>query len=457
MNMRAFDFRDEIGYMAGDMAGSFVNLYIEGYFLTFCTYVLGIEPQWMAGLFLIARLLDACLGPIIGSVPDRRHFRNSQNKFLPWIKLFSVPLSVSGVLCFLAVPFQGNLLHLWAAGCYMLYSICYSGASIPYGAMANVVTSDPGERGKLSRARSIGGTVVAFGALSLIPAFCFDSDSNLLPGRFTLMAVVFGIFCFAGYRLLGCLTKERIQEQYQQKESYSFGRVLQAAIRNRPLIGIMTATIGCMMALASNQLSSYIYKEYYRNTFAMTIGSLANLPVLLICFPLVPRFSARLGKRRLVSIAIIFSLTVNLYKLAVPISNVWVYTLLFCLANAGQTVFNMLIWAMVADCLDYSEWKLHFRSDGSMYGLYTFSRKLGSTAASAGAAAALSAVGYVSGNNIVQSIETVGKIYYLVNGIAVLVCIIELIGLTGIYNLNQKTCDLMYKELAKRHNEPKTL
>ena len=63
---RPFGVRDEIGYGIGDTAGSFVNLYIEGYFLTFCTYVLGIAPQWMAGLFFGARLLDACLGPLLG-------------------------------------------------------------------------------------------------------------------------------------------------------------------------------------------------------------------------------------------------------------------------------------------------------------------------------------------------------------------------------------------------------
>ena len=49
--IRPFGIRDEVGYTLGDMSGSFVNLYIEGYFLTFCTYVLGINPQWMAGLF----------------------------------------------------------------------------------------------------------------------------------------------------------------------------------------------------------------------------------------------------------------------------------------------------------------------------------------------------------------------------------------------------------------------
>lgn len=450
---RPFDVRDEIGYTCGDMAGSFVNIYIEGYFLTFCTYVLGIDPKWMAGLFLAARFLDACLGPVIGSLPDRFRLGNSRNKFLPWVRLFSVPLALSGVLCFLCVPFEGRLLHLWAAGCYLLYSISYSGASIPYGAMVNVVSSDPAQRSRLSRARSIGGTIISFGALSLVPVFCFDRDANLLPRRFTLMAVLFGIGCLVSYELLQRLTLERIHEDEKKKETYSIGRLIQAAIKNRPLVGIMIATIGAMMTTSSMQLASYLYKEFYHNAAAMTAGSLLNLPVLFLCFPLVPRLSAKLGKRRLVLYSVLAGFLINLIKLFFCVRNVWFFMVLWCLANIGQTVFNMLIWAMVADCLDYSEWKLHVRSDGSMYGLYVFSRKLGNTIASSGAAAALSAIGYVAGTNVVQASAVVDNIYLLVNGIPVLVCVIELLGLGLIYNLDQKTCDKMYAELALLHTQ----
>ena len=51
-SLRPFGVKDQIGYVFGDMAGSFVNLFVDAYFLTFCTYVLGISPGWMAGLFL---------------------------------------------------------------------------------------------------------------------------------------------------------------------------------------------------------------------------------------------------------------------------------------------------------------------------------------------------------------------------------------------------------------------
>lgn len=99
-NVRPFSKRDEIGYVFGDMAGSFVNLFVDAYFLTFCTYVLGISPAWMGSLFLAARLWDAVNDPIMGSFPDRWMLGKSGDKFKPWIKIFMIPLALSGVLCF---------------------------------------------------------------------------------------------------------------------------------------------------------------------------------------------------------------------------------------------------------------------------------------------------------------------------------------------------------------------
>ena len=132
------------------------------------------------------------------------------------------------------------------------------------------------------------------------------------------------------------------------------------------------------------------------------------------------------------------------------IKNPLVYTVLNLTATIGQTAFTILIWALVTDCLDYSEWKMNIRADGSMYSIYTFSRKIGSTIASTGAASALAAIGYISGVNAVQSAETVNSIYYLVNAVPVVTCILELIGIGLIFNLNQNETAKMYKELAER-------
>lgn len=449
--IRPFGVKDEIGYVFGDMAGSFVNLFVDAYFLIFCTNVLGISAGWMGTLFLVARLWDAINDPIMGSFPDRWMIGKSGDKFKPWIKIFMIPLALSGVLCFFNVPLEGIALHAYVAFAYVLYGMSYTGTSMPFGAMASVVSDDPIQRSKLSRARSIGGTIVGIVGLSIVPVVCFDKQSNILPGRFTLIAVVFGVLSIISYFVLLNLTQERIRQNVEKAEKFNYGKVLKATVHNRPLIGVMVATLGSMLFITgSNQVRSYIFKEYYARTDVMSIISLATIPILVICFPLVPKLVAKFGKKATLMAAIVSSTIFSVIPVVMEIKNVYIYSALVVLGTIGQTVFTMLIWALVTDCLDYSEWKFHERSDGSMYSLYTFSRKIGSTIASTGVSFGLAAIGFVSGSNVVQTAEAVNGIYFLVNIIPVVTCALELIGVGLIFNLNKETTERMYAELKAK-------
>ena len=449
--IRPFGVKDEIGYVFGDMAGSFVNLFVDAYFLIFCTNVLGISAGWMGTLFLVSRLWDAINDPIMGSFPDRWMIGKSGDKFKPWIKIFMLPLALSGVLCFFNVPLEGIALHAYVAFAYVLYGMSYTGTSMPFGAMASVVSDDPIQRSKLSRARSIGGTIVGIVGLSIVPVVCFDKQSNILPERFTLIAVIFGVLSIISYFVLLNFTQERIRQNSEKAEKFNYGKVLKATVHNRPLIGVMVATLGSMLFITgSNQVRSYIFKEYYARTDVMSIISLATIPILVICFPLVPKLVAKFGKKATLMAAIVSSTIFSVIPVVMEIKNVYIYSALVVLGTIGQTVFTMLIWALVTDCLDYSEWKFNERSDGSMYSLYTFSRKIGSTIASTGVSFGLAAIGFVSGSNVVQTAEAVNGIYFLVNIIPVVTCILELVGVGLIFNLNKETTEQMYAELKAK-------
>lgn len=449
--IRPFGVKDEIGYVFGDMAGSFVNLFVDAYFLIFCTNVLGISAGWMGTLFLVARLWDAINDPIMGSFPDRWMIGKSGDKFKPWIKIFMLPLALSGVLCFFNVPLEGVALHAYVAFAYVLYGMSYTGTSMPFGAMASVVSDDPIQRSKLSRARSIGGTIVGIVGLSIVPVVCFDKQSNILPERFTLIAVIFGVLSIISYFVLLNFTQERIRQNSEKAEKFNYGKVLKATVHNRPLIGVMVATLRSMLFITgSNQVRSYIFKEYYARTDVMSIISLATIPILVICFPLVPKLVAKFGKKATLMAAIVSSTIFSVIPVVMEIKNVYIYSALVVLGTIGQTVFTMLIWALVTDCLDYSEWKFNERSDGSMYSLYTFSRKIGSTIASTGVSFGLAAIGFVSGSNVVQTAEAVNGIYFLVNIIPVVTCILELVGVGLIFNLNKETTERMYAELKAK-------
>ena len=453
-SVRPFSAKDSWGYVFGDMAGSFVNLYVDAYFLTFCTYCLGISATWMGSLFLFARLWDAINDPIIGSFPDIWHLGKSKDKFTPWIKLFMIPLALSGVLCFFKVPFEGIALHAFVAFAYIFFGMSYTGTSMPFGAMANVVTVDPVERSKLSRARSVGGGLVGAVALGMVPVICYK-DNQPIPERFTMLAIIFGICSIISYLLLCTLTKERVREVEAEGEKNQFFRhfftSLKMVLKNRPLIGVMVATIGSMLVITgSSQTYGYIYKEVYGNAALATISMACSMPFMIVVFPLIPKMVKKFGKRDVILYTAALSFIFSVVRLFIYIENVWVYTALNIMTLLGQTAFTMLIWALVSDCLDYSEWKTGFRSDGSMYSMYTFSRKIGSTIASSGLAFSLGLVGYVSGENVVQTAEAVKGIYYVCNAIPTICYALILIGIGLIFNLDKKKTDQMYAEMAAK-------
>lgn len=120
------------------------------------------------------------------------------------------------------------------------------------------------------------------------------------------------------------LTQERVRvEKKEQAEKFNYGKVLKAAVKNRPLIGVMVATIGSMLYITgSNQVRSYIFKEYYQNTSVMTILSLVSVPIMIICFPLVPKMTAKFGKKNTIMAGVISSMVFSLITFIVKIPNV---------------------------------------------------------------------------------------------------------------------------------------
>ena len=112
----------------------------------------------------------------------------------------------------------------------------------------------------------------------------------------------------------------------------------------------------------------------------------------------------------------------------------------------------MLVWAFVTDCVDYQEYKTGERSDGSLYSIYTFSRKIGSTLASTLASYGLAAIGFVSGA-AVQSEAFAVNVRALCTAIPVITCILELVGIGLIYNLNKERTEKMYSELNARRGQ----
>lgn len=195
-----------------------------------------------------------------------------------------------------------------------------------------------------------------------------------------------------------------------------------------------------------------MFLEYYRMPQLQSITQLSQVAVLLVCLPLVPRLSDKFGKQKTLLAAVAFNAIIAAFLFIVPIENPYLFVVLFIIGNIGQTIFTMLIWALVSDTLDYHEYKFNYRSDGSLYSIYTFSRKIGSTIASTLAGYSLAWIGFVVGA-ATQSPEVSGNIRLLYTAVPLVASILELVGVGLVFNLTKEKTNEMYATLTQRRKK----
>ncbi|MBM4761125.1 glycoside-pentoside-hexuronide (GPH):cation symporter [Bacillus sp. B15-48] len=453
MQQRKFGVKDQVGYALGDIGGSFVNLYIGSFFLLFTTYVLGVSPYFMGTLFLVARIFDAFTDVMMGSIPDRWKIGKTGDKFLPYISIAKWFLAAAVLLAFADVSSWGSTaVHVWVVVVYLFYGIAYTADSIPYGSLAAVITQDPIERTKLSRARAIGGVIVGIGALSLVPMFIYDSAGNIIPDAFFKVAIVFSICSLLAYTGLVRLSTERIRDDQPagEKVDYKFKDALVATFKNRQLIGMMVASVGSLIMINGvTQLAAIVFAEYYGNPGAFAINAFVQIGVTLVLFVFVPKLVEKVGKRNLIIVTASFGIVGSTLLTIFLIENVYLFIALYNIATIANMVFVMIVWALVTDCLDYTELQTGKRYDGTLFSIYSFSRKVGMGVGSALGSYALGWVGFVSGAES-QSPQVAEGVLRMYNGLPILAFALMLIGLLFIFNLNSDRLNEMYKTLEQR-------
>lgn len=336
--------------------------------------------------------------------------------------------------------------------------MAYTGVSMPYGAMASVITDSPVERTKLSRARAFGGMGVGILFIPIVSLAIWDEAGNPKASGYFLMAIVAAVFSIVFYLLLLKLTKERIhQEQRFDSNSgkkYKMSHVVKEAFTNRALIAVMIASIGSMFASAQS-MQNYLYKEYYHNPKAMAASSFISLPMMFVAFFAIPRLAKKIGNRKLIIYSAVYSIIAFAILYMIPIPNCYLFMFIVSVANLGLTTFTMLVWALVTESIDYQEYKSGERSDGTMYSIYTFSRKIGSAAAASIATALIGAAGFVAGapQQVPEFGENIRKLVLLM---PLFGAVIIFVSILFIYPLTKKKSEEMYEKLHAIHGNQNT-
>lgn len=461
-NVKPFGIRDKAGYLLGDVANDFSFLFASTYVMVFYSKVMGISTGLIGTMFLIARCIDAFTDIGMGRIADRARAGNN-GKFRPWILRMCGPVAISSFLMYQSglrsLPYGVRVVYMFVT--YILWgSVFYTSINIPYGSMASVISQNPKDRSSLSVFRSMGGMFAGILISVVAPVVIYYEDAAgnqvVNPTNFTVLAGVFSACAILGYLLCYWLCTERVSlpdKNSVGNRSSSVVELLKEILGSRALLGvILSALLMLLASLMSQGLNNYLYADYFKNTTALSLSAMLQLPVMLILAAFSTRLSVRFGKKESGTVGMLLSGLLYVVIGFLHVTNVWVFIALIFGAMIGMNFFNMQCFALVTDVIDDKEVLTGHRDDGTIYGIYSFSRKIGQALAGGMSGWALALIGY---NELAaaQTQQVARGIYNISTFFPGIVYLLAAAVLFFIYPLGRKRVESNAAELEKRHGD----
>ncbi len=412
---KPFGIKDKLGYLFGDFGNDFMFIFANMYFMIFYTKVLGVSAAMVGTCFLVARCIDAFTDIAIGRIIDKSK-PTKHGKFRSWIMRVAGPVALMNFLMYqhsLANASMTIKIGVMFATYILWGSIFYTAINIPYGSMSSVMTGDTKERASLSTWRTLGASFagIIIGALTPQLIYSADAAGNQIidPQRFTVVVGVFSIAAFICYMLCFILTTERIKPEIKEnQQSLSLIDTFKSLTTNKAMISMVVVSIVLIFSTLMGQtVNTYLCIDYFNNVNALSTLSIISLPIYLVVGALAAKLADKFGKKEVFMIGLMIAGGIFLVAYFMHIKNAYTFIAIYAAATLGTCIFSMLSWAFITDIIDYNELKTGERNDATIYGVYSFTRKLGQAVAGAVTGYALTLIGYDSlAATQVESVKT---------------------------------------------------
>ncbi|RZT09385.1 sugar (Glycoside-Pentoside-Hexuronide) transporter [Duganella sp. CF402] len=420
---------EKIGYSLGDLAANLIFQTLLTFIAFFYTDVYKIPATAAATIIFIGGLAGACFNPIMGLIADRTATR--WGKFRPWLLWTSVPFGLIAILAFSTPDLGDNGKIIYATLTYLALLLIYSANNLPYSALSGVLTGSMQERNSLSSYRFVAVMVaqLIIQVLLLPLVLILGGGDKVIGFRNTMMLfAVAGTICFL---IAFATTRERIVPTAEQRSS--IGQDVLDLLRNKPWVVMLLLTIMVFITLAlKGGLYIYYFKNYLSeaalSAFLKDIGFISFIEHLnaalnsigltkfqwpedpatsafslfngagIICMIIGIGFSKpladRFGKRDVYGAALLVSTLFMLVFYVFPPSSIGLVFGAQILHGFFYGITIPLLWAMIADVADYSEWKNNRRATALLFSAMIFGLKAGLSIGGALVAALLAGYGY---------------------------------------------------------------
>ncbi len=475
---RKFGILDKIAYAAGDL-GCNMSFSLKNTVQIFWLVYMTLETGLLSALLLAVQVWDAINDPLIGSMIDADRRKYKMGKFKTYILIGAIGLLVGGAAVFLPFPNAPVVVKaiMFIVG-YIIWDAFYTIANVPYGSMLSLVTEDPGERAQLSTWRSVGSMVGNMLPAMLLPALIWKKEFNadgtplinpetgvqvetLLGDRVFIAALIMGVLGFIAFLFMIKTITIRVDEnrvKTNDSEKFNVIKAFGNFMKNRPAVGATLAAMGMFLGMnAASTAVSIMFATYFGMAQLSGVVQMIGFVPMFFFMPFIKKIVNKYGKKEASVAGTLVSLVGGLVMLTFPLVpdkgvSLIVYLVGLVLFGLGMGVYTCVSWALMADAIDYNEWKTGKREEGTVYSLHSFFRKLAQGIGPSIVLAVMGLLGYVSDLGTGgQSASTTYNMCWLAAGLYMFSAIVQFIGIALIYNLDKKTMATMNAELAERH------
>ncbi|UNK20712.1 MFS transporter [Paenibacillus sp. N3/727] len=386
-------WKERISYGLGDTASNLVFQMITMYLMFFYTDVYGLNVAAVGTLFLVARVIDAFDSPIIGVIIDRTHTKWGKSR--PFFLWLAIPFSIVAVLTFMTPDFGNTGKLVYAYFTYIVLGILYAAINLPLTSLLTSMTSNSQERTVVNSVRMIfgqlGGLVVSIGVLPLVAVF---GKGNQQQG-FLWTMVLFASIAVVLFFITFANTRERVQ-MGDKNQVVPFKDGVKALKGNLPWWILLFMNVFFWVGMTSKGQSAVFYLKYNlgREDLVPLVNGL-NV-ILLVGIALMPMLAKRIGKRNTALLGIAIGAASQLFVyVAAVMSSIPILIGAVAIGNVGIGFAVGLMYAMLADTVDYGEWRSGIRAQGLLTASSSFGVKFGMGIGGAVAAWVLAIGNYV--------------------------------------------------------------
>ena len=366
------------GCIGRDMAYTLVSMWI----MTYLTLAVGLTNWQLAAIgviMVIGRVWDAVNDPIMGTIIDNTHTRFG--KFKPYIIIGAVLNSFFIVLMFTDLRLSETLFIVVFAISYLLWDLTFTMNDISYWSMLPSLTTNPKEREKITSLARIGANIGLFVVTAAVP---FITQLGKMSDMYFILAV--GICTvFIACQLLVVIGVQEKKNAITAVESHtSLIDMVKIIFKNDQLLAIIISmllfNIGYFTTTAFGVQFFYfdygVYGGPEFTIFAITIG--VSQIFTLAFYPL---FAKNMSRPQLFKLSIGLILLGYAGFMAVGYilpMNMVVLCIIGFILFAGQAIIQLLNYVLLADTIEYGQWKLGTRNESVIFSLNPFITKMAS-------------------------------------------------------------------------------